>query len=91
MLTNLHLNDVCLLYNNTGNQCRYLEEDHQSWLWHCLKHNANKKNDLDDQIRQMLADCLNKGIDPQAQGMACGDNCSGYPKLKHVAQGYDLD
>jgi hypothetical protein len=90
MLSNTHLKDVCLLYN-CGQQCRYLDEDHLSWSWHCLKHNTTKKAEIDARIKQMLEDCSKKGIDPHDQGIACGDNCPGYPKLKYKQQGYDLD
>ena len=91
MLTNSHLNDVCLLYNDSGNQCRYLGEDRQNWAWHCLKHHPTKKTEIDVEIKKMLDECSKKGSDPHAQGLSCGDNCSGYPRLKHMRQGYDVD
>ena len=91
MLSQKQLADVCLLYTGNERQCRYLEEDGRTWDWHCTKLRAVTKNKRDATCATFLSECQTKGIDPQKQGVPLGDNCSGYPILKHLEQGYDVD
>lgn len=91
MLTPKQLADVCLLYSGNVKQCRYLEEDPSNWKFFCIKLSPNAKKKKDSTIAQFLTECQHKGIDPTKQGIAMGDNCSGYPIMKNSQQGYDTD
>lgn len=78
-LTNKHLKDVCLLHHHDVRLvCRYLrndELDHKKW--YCQK--------LQSQIKESIDNYTASRSDTPM-----GDNCSGYPLLKHVPQGYDV-
>jgi hypothetical protein len=90
-LTRNQLQNVCLLYAGTSKQCRYLRQDDKSWdKWHCLKHKKIEKAKIDVKIEDWLKECKKKGQDPHSQGVPLGDNCTGYPILKHIDQGYDV-
>ena len=91
MLTPKQLADVCLLYSGNAKQCRYLEEDPSSWNFFCIKLSPNSKKKKDGTIANFLQECKQKGVDPTQQGIALGDNCSGYPIMKNSQQGYDVD
>ncbi len=83
------LHDVCLLYSGDYRRCRYLaQDDNDSSKWYCLKKNA-KRQDIDDETQEFLKELKKKGTDPRKQGYPLGDNCTGYPILKHIEQGYD--
>lgn len=90
-LSKNHLNDVCLLYHGDSEQCRYLEEDSNTWVFHCMKQRAGRKQVIDANINKLFEECGRKGLDPDDQGISLGDNCDGYPILKHKEQGYDID
>jgi hypothetical protein len=89
MLSHKQCEDVCLLYNGTHQQCRYLVEDKKSWNWHCCKLQKREKTERDKQIAKFVAECKKKGLDPTKQGVALGDNCPGYPRMKFIEVGYD--
>ena len=89
MLSDKQLNDVCLLHQDHG-QCRYLDEDPRTWQYHCMKHRKVRKDDIDEKVSDFLIECKKKGVDPDSQGFPMGDNCSGFPVLKHIQQGYDV-
>jgi len=92
MITNKHLQDVCLAWDANGGKCRYLEQDNNDYQkFYCLKHRANDKKKIDSKIGSFVKDCKTKGLDPQNQGVPLGDNCGGYPVLKTLQQGYDVD
>lgn len=80
-LSNNHLNDVCLLNSEDKTKmCRYLMNDElDSNRWHCQKLKPIAKKRIDYEVDRNL------GIVPS------GDNCQGYPILKNITQGYDLD
>lgn len=88
-LSQKQLEHVCLLFAGNYKQCRYLEEDSRTWNWSCLKHKKDIKEAKDKAIEKFLNDCKAKGLDPKAGAVALGDNCSGYPILKNLTQGYD--
>jgi hypothetical protein len=90
-LSKKHLNDVCLLYHGGSDQCRYLEEDPNTWTFHCLKQRPGRKHAIDVDVTRLIDECRRKGLDPDDQGFPLGDNCDGYPILKHKEQGYDID
>ena len=89
MLSQKHLHDICLLYSGGHKQCRYAEEDPQTWRYFCIKLQKDKKAARDKSIDEYLADCKSNGIDPKKGGACMGDNCKGYPVFKHLEQGYD--
>jgi hypothetical protein len=51
---------------------------------------SSKKAEIDDETNDFLKDVKKKGIDPRKQGTPLGDNCSGYPILRYIKQGYDV-
>lgn len=89
-LTNKQLNDVCLL-GQGHRSCRYLSPDDQSWgKYHCIKLSVQKKV-CDEEAADTRAKMLANGQDVRKQGVPMGDNCSGYPLLRIIDQGYDLN
>ena len=89
MLSQKQLQNVCLLYSGNHKQCRYLVDDPKDWKFYCVKHRKKDKARKDMEITAFIQDCKKKGIDPKSQQVALGDNCKGYPLLKHVEVGYD--
>ncbi|RDJ35272.1 MAG: hypothetical protein DWQ19_10685 [Crenarchaeota archaeon] len=89
MLSKKQVENVCM--NGCGSdECRYLDSDDYDYgKFYCVKHRINQKQKIDQIVAEFIADCASKGIDPADQGDPIGDNCSGYPYLKHVEQGYD--
>lgn len=84
------LQDVCLQSTSqVHKKCRYLAQDEIDMKkWYCLK-KSSLRAEIDDEISVFLDDLKKKGLDPKRQGVALGDNCEGYPILKHISQGYD--
>ena len=82
MLSLKHLVDVCLLgSSNKIKTCRYLRNDElDENKWYCQKLQPNSKSKIDKQV-----DC------DSGSEIPCGNNCPGYPLLKHITQGYDVD
>ncbi len=89
-LSRKQLQDICMLFCGDHRQCRYLAEDDADHnKWYCLKH-TSKKSKIDNRIDAFVKDCKKKGVDPNGQGIPLGDNCSGYPILKIIEQGFDV-
>ena len=83
------MQDVCLLYAGDYQKCKYLaQDDTDHTVWFCLK-KSSKKAEIDDEMDDYLKDLSKKGTDPKSQNMPLGDNCSGYPILRYIKQGYD--
>jgi hypothetical protein len=83
------LTDVCLVYGGSA-RCRYLAEDELDGSKHyCLKMAQARRTEIDEEVKDFLAHCKKKGTDPTQHGLPIGDNCKGFPVLKHVEQGYD--
>lgn len=89
MLSKLQLQNVCMVYGGSDKCMFLMEDDLQYGVFHCMKHRPVQKAKIEKQVKQFLVDCKKKGVDPMQQGVALGDNCSGYPVLKHKEQGYD--
>jgi len=88
-LSSKHIHSICL-YGNGGRQCRYLDDDElDSTNFHCLK--LSNKDKIDKNIKTWIKTEKDKGKDPLAQGHPLGDNCDGYPILRHLIQGFDQD
>ncbi len=86
-LTNRHLGEVCLLHHpDPTKTCRYLVNDElDPTKWYCQKLRPSAKRHIDIVI---AANGLKSRI---RRCVASGDNCEGYPLLKHVDQGFDVD
>jgi hypothetical protein len=83
------LKDVCLLYRQDYKRCRYLgQDDMDGSKWYCMKKNI-KKAEIDAETEEYLKESKKKGLDPRTQPVPLGDNCAGFPILKHIDQGYD--
>jgi hypothetical protein len=82
-LSNKHLEDICLLNcSDSSKVCRYLNNDElDESKWYCQKLQPKMKSKIDLSIVS-----IRKG---KRKGTPSGDNCPGYPLLKHVRQGYD--
>ena len=89
MLSQKQLRDICLMFIGDYRQCRYLKEDNLAWQWYCVKHKKTEKKRINEAVDEFLEHCKEQGCDPHQQGVALGDNCSGYPILKYITQGYD--
>lgn len=76
-----HLEHVCLLgLPDASKTCRYLRNDElDPSKWHCQKLAVQSKKRIDLEVEM------------SPEGMPSGDNCAGYPILKNIVQGYDLD
>lgn len=83
-LTLNQLQDVCLLdHPDKSRVCRYLISDElDENKWYCQKLRPNIKLTIDHDV--FLSKKINANI-------AQGDNCPGYPFLRNIQQGYDLD
>jgi hypothetical protein len=86
-LTIKHLGEVCLLHHpDPTKTCRYLVNDElYPDKWYCMKLRPDAKDQIDDHI---AASSRKSRI---RSGVPSGDNCEGYPLLKHMPQGFDLD
>lgn len=92
MLSLKQLEDVCLAHEPGSGKCRYLRQDDIQYdKYFCLKMKAGDKAKIDTKVAEFLAECRTTGQDPAAAGVPLGDNCSGYPLLKYIEQGYDKD
>lgn len=83
-LTQKHLDDVCLLnFDNVSKTCRYLKNDElDQRKWYCQKLQTEIKSKIDKFIHGFEQRNL--------KDVPMGDNCEGYPILKHINQGYDV-
>jgi hypothetical protein len=85
-LTQEHVVDICLLHEGSR-CCRYLMPcDDNPGQFNCLKHKKELKSKIDKLVKE-------EKIKPQPnpnQILPLGDNCQGYPVLKHISQGYNV-
>jgi len=89
MLSLKQLEDVCLNSDATSQKCRYICQDEvDKNKFYCLKLSA-KANKIDNEIENYIKVISLKGRDPSDENLPLGDNCSGYPFLRHIEQGYD--
>lgn len=89
MLSIKHVTNVCLL-NGGIKQCRYLEGDeYDDRIYYCKKMTPEKKM-IDVDVEELRQEFIDKHKDIRTTGYALGDNCSGYPLLKEMLQGYDV-
>lgn len=91
MLSHKHLQDICLLYDGTHEKCRYLAQDEMDYSkYYCLK-KSKKGAEIDVELDDFVKETRKKGKDPRKENIPLGDNCSGYPILRYLEQGYDKD
>lgn len=85
-LTNRHLGEVCLLHHpDPTKTCRYLLNDElDPDKWYCQKLRPAAKSSADVSVSS------NSRKTRIRLGVPSGDNCEGYPLLKHVDQGFDV-
>ena len=89
-LSQKQLEDVCLLHVGDSGTCRYLRSDETYYnTFCCMKLRPNEQKKIDLKIGQFVRDCRKKNVNPHSANVPLGDNCAGYPVLKHVQQGYD--
>lgn len=87
-LSKKQLENVCLL-NDKHKKCRYLaQDDIDVSKWFCMK-KSSRKSEIDEEVDLIIKEFKSKNVDPKTQNMPLGDNCSGYPILKYLDQGYD--
>jgi hypothetical protein len=86
-LSNRHLTDVCLLHHADASlTCRYLCNDElDDSKWYCQKLRKEAKKIVDEDLSRMSEKHRHRS------GIPSGDNCKGYPLLKHIQQGFDVD
>ena len=91
MLSEKQLENVCLLNCKTYEKCRYLKQDENDYTkFYCQKLMAEGRQ-LDKDLETFVELTTKFGKDPRKDNVPMGDNCSGYPVLKHIKQGYDCD
>lgn len=84
-----HLKDVCLLELDDSKTCRYLyNDDLDENKWYCCKLKEDLKSKVDKEINSFISRSDLKSLEKSKKPM--GDNCSGYPILKTISQGYDV-
>ena len=89
MLSKKQLTDVCLAFSRSHKCCRYLAQDETEYgKYYCMK-KSPKKVQIDVEIEDFIRDAKKKGKDPKKDNLPLGDNCGGYPILRHIEQGYD--
>lgn len=89
-LSNKHLKDVCLLNSSSSKTCRYLyNDDLEENKWYCCKLKQDLKNKIDKEVNSFLSRTDSKHLEKSTKSL--GDNCSGYPILRTIIQGYDVD
>jgi len=90
-LSKKQLTDVCLLGSMSYETCRYCQRDSIDYKkWYCVKHYKKDQEKIDKKIYKYFIECGQKGISPYSN-VPLGDNCSGYPLLKTIEQGYDKE
>jgi hypothetical protein len=91
-LSQKQLKDVCLL-GHGYKQCRFVAQDALDYSkFHCLKKTGQAKQ-INEDIEETLESLAQRKLDYKKQGLPVGTgrSCKGYPVLKVVEQGYDLD
>jgi len=87
MLTKKQLDDVCLL-GSGASECIYCTHDGNGGH-HCVKKTVLKQK-IDGRVKKFKTDQAKAGNDPAKANVPLGDNCPGYPFLRHIKQGYDI-
>jgi hypothetical protein len=88
MLSQKQLQNYCLVGVKNYKTCRYLYQDDMDYRkWYCSKLHQSKKDSVDNAVVDFLNECKKKGIDPKTRAVPFGDNCPGFPILKHIVQG----
>lgn len=88
MLSQKQLQNICLLGRRDNKSCRYLYQDDVDYRkWYCSKLLRGKKERVDGAVDDFIAECKKQGIDPSSRAVPLGDNCPGFPILKHIIQG----
>lgn len=84
-LSRNQLENICLLrHGDERNICRYLGNDElDESVWVCRKLHQSSKSRIDSEAESAKL----RGD----RGVPLGDNCPGYPLLRNVTQGYDVD
>lgn len=84
-LTSKQLKDICLLnHPDRSRTCRYLHQDElDEGKWYCQKLRSEAKAKIDTNLDPLK--------NRASVNVPMGDNCPGYPLLKHIEQGYDVD
>lgn len=84
-LTKLHVINVCKQGQGSA-ECRYLEEDGVLFpgTYQCLKSSPHKKI-IDEEVEHYQKRHRQRKNDD----VPMGDNCKGYPVLRHKSVGYD--
>ena len=85
-LTQLQIVHVCKINSDSNDTCRYLSEDSlNTTVYQCLKLTGQKKfidESVDDYLkRQVYND----------DKVPLGNNCQGYPVMRHKQVGYDVE
>jgi hypothetical protein len=85
-LSQKHTRDVCLVGSADRTKiCRYaVNDDLDHNKWYCQKLQKATKDKID-----IVVEAFNRRNQP-ISAIPTGDNCEGYPLLKHIAQGYDV-
>ena len=90
MLSLQQCQNICLAGRRDHKTCRYLyQDDLDMKKWHCAKLLPAKRDKIDEAVQDYLSECSRRSKDPKQKAVPLGDNCSGFPILKHVLQGYD--
>jgi hypothetical protein len=85
-LSKLHVINVCKK-DNGKNECRYLSEDEiKDGVFQCKKLSPEKII-IDEEVDEYLRRKRNYGRNENDYSL--GDNCKGYPVLRHKEVGYD--
>lgn len=90
MLSLKQLKDICLIDDLTHRRCRYLtQDDTDRSKFYCMKMSAKAKK-IDEEIDSYMHTMNIKGKSIYNDNLPFGDNCHGYPLLRHIEQGYDV-
>ena len=89
MLSKQQLDKYCLPHGGHL-KCIYLAQDDVNHdKFYCLK-KSPKKSVVDKEHAEVLQLLKKKNKDPKVQGLALGNNCTGFLLLKNVTQGFDV-
>lgn len=89
MLSQKQLKDVCLLHDDSFKKCRYLSQDEQSPnKYYCMKKSALAST-IDLEVDSFIKECKKRNVNPKQEKVPLGNNCLGYPIMRHIEQGYD--
>lgn len=89
MLSLKQLQDVCLAHVRDSSTCRYCATDEDDPNKYFCAKKSKDKDQIDAEINDEIDAMKSQGLDPYKQNHPLGDNCPGYPILKHIIQGYD--